>query len=338
MKPEEEGRSDSLRIKASWSADCSLPGQRVRSLEQRHTGQECAASRSERSSLGKPICRVGRDPRHEGSFDSCGDPGQHQQKGSGSSIRHSGAKNLGDTDGQEQRRIVGEVGVHRASEFAEGPSQQLNAGTHEPVRKRLWRSWASLGGHVADCEGFDSYYLRAMRALRSAVRGSGSSDSFSFHLASIFGAARASHDARFKKTCEGSWCGARSCVSIGSKCPVQGTFLWMASVADSMLCFGGNMVLAALNWMHGGQPSRGNMVLTAAHKRVHSRVECALRDMVMTDDPILTKGGLDSFLRQTQHYRGGGAVLALGVRGGVPDRAADVPLADHLEGRFPDMA
>lgn len=31
-------------------------------------------------------------------------------------------------------------------------------------------------------------------------------------------------------------------------------------------------------------------------------------------------------------------VLALGVRGGVPDKAADVPLADHLEHLFPEMS
>ena len=58
----------------------------------------------------------------------------------------------------------------------------------------------------------------------------------------------------------------------------------------------------------------------------------------MTSEPTLTRGGLDQFLRQTQLYSGCGAVLPLGVRGGVPDHAADVPLADHLESLDPTMA
>ena len=31
-------------------------------------------------------------------------------------------------------------------------------------------------------------------------------------------------------------------------------------------------------------------------------------------------------------------VLALGVKGGVPDKAADVPLHEHLKATFPEMA
>ena len=48
--------------------------------------------------------------------------------------------------------------------------------------------------------------------------------------------------------------------------------------------------------------------------------------------------GLDHYMRQTQLYTGSGVVLALGVKGGVPDKAADVPLGQHLQELFPEMA
>ena len=59
---------------------------------------------------------------------------------------------------------------------------------------------------------------------------------------------------------------------------------------------------------------------------------------VLTDEPILTPKGVDEFCRQTQSYTGSSVVLALGVRGGVPDVAADVPLAAHLQEHFPWLA
>lgn len=97
-------------------------------------------------------------------------------------------------------------------------------------------------------------------------------------------------------------------------------------------------MVAALNWLHGGQQAFTTMVPTAAHGRVHSRLEGALRALVMNDEPTLGPERLDSFLRQTQHYTGTGVVLALGARGGVPDKAADVALADELAPHFPDLA
>lgn len=111
-----------------------------------------------------------------------------------------------------------------------------------------------------------------------------------------------------------------------------------ASWDDRASFWGGNVMVAALNWLHGGQQAFTTMVPTAAHGRVHSRLEGALRALVMNDEPTLGPERLDSFLRQTQHYTGTGVVLALGARGGVPDKAADVALADELAPHFPDLA
>ncbi|CAE7256040.1 unnamed protein product, partial [Symbiodinium sp. CCMP2456] len=81
---------------------------------------------------------------------------------------------------------------------------------------------------------------------------------------------------------------------------------------------GANLVVAALNSLFGGQ--------------------FEAEAMVLTDEPTLSGVGLDSFLKQSEHYSGGGVVLALGVRGGVPQKAADVCLHEHLKDSFPEMA
>lgn len=107
-------------------------------------------------------------------------------------------------------------------------------------------------------------------------------------------------------------------------------------VGEECVFYGGNLMLGILNWLHGG-PTEFNSILSAAHKRVRTRMVSALRALVMTDESILSSDELDSFLRQSQLYSGGGVVLALGVRGGVPDKAADVDLAGHLDSHFPAM-
>ena len=52
--------------------------------------------------------------------------------------------------------------------------------------------------------------------------------------------------------------------------------------------------------------------------------------MVVADEPRL---------KQSEHYSGSRVVLAPGVRGDVPaTAAADVPLEQHLQNTFPEMA
>ena len=101
-----------------------------------------------------------------------------------------------------------------------------------------------------------------------------------------------------------------------------------------------NLVIAALNWLHGesGRSLRDVTILSAAHRRAHARIVRNLRESVMTDDHILSRGGLNTFLREAELYKGCGVVLPLGMRGGVPDKAADVPLADHFEHFDPQVA
>ena len=111
-----------------------------------------------------------------------------------------------------------------------------------------------------------------------------------------------------------------------------------ATADDACWYYGGNLVVAALNWLHGEWLVPSDGVLTAAHGRVHSRIGDGLGALVMTDEPSLGPVGLDRFTRHSQLYSGGGVVLALGVRGGVPPTAGNVPLAEHLEHHFPQMS
>lgn len=113
---------------------------------------------------------------------------------------------------------------------------------------------------------------------------------------------------------------------------VNGRILRYGEVVDEvsqMLLYAGNLVIAALDWMHGGWLGAQREVrrLSAIHRRIRARIVCVLQGMVLTDEPTLSRGGLDQFWRQSQLYDGSGAVLALGERGGVPDQAADVLLA-----------
>ena len=102
-------------------------------------------------------------------------------------------------------------------------------------------------------------------------------------------------------------------------------------------CGVGNLIIGVLNYLHGGLEDDISFP-SAAHQRVSSRMEETLRAHVLTDEPILSPMGVDAFLKQTQHYTGCGVVLALGVKGGVPQSAATVPLADHLRDLFPMMS
>ena len=196
-----------------------------------------------------------------------------------------------------------------------------------------------MGGARGSPEGFDSFFLRSVRALRICL------DQFGWTLhgdspQSVFaklGALRGKRE--FEKSFNGKAGWSPESVFPLPPMTVDGKLVSDADSRDmqtSLIFHGGNLILDVLNWMHGGRDTRD--VLSSAHRRVHSRVVDGLLAQVLTDEPTLTPQGVDQFLRQTQLYTGSGVVLALGTRGGVPDTAADVPLASHLEEHYPLLA
>eukprot|EP00435_Cladocopium_sp_Y103_P028744 s806_g7.t1 len=294
--------------------------------------------RSECGSMGKSVCWFDRTARHEGSAYAGGDSRQCEQERNLEGPGHFGPAHPRHSDGEGQGRKLGEVRVHRAPKLPEGLGKFQLAGANQSVRAKLWRSWAAMGGYRSAEEGFDAFYFRAMVALRNSLAGNGDQCTLGRAVQRLFSLSLASTcKSEFKRPMKGR---GLACDRVFPLAPMScdGRFLSPDGDGHRVLYFGGNMIIAALNWLHGGQDWHAPLALSAAHRRVHLRIRRALQDQVMTDDPILTKGGLDNFLKQTQHYQGGSAVLALGVKGGVPPKAADVPLADHLAGLFPEMS
>lgn len=203
--------------------------------------------------------------------------------------------------------------------------------------------WFKLGGFTSRQEGFNEFFSRMSRALTSVLDDAGGGD-LAQCVHSTYSVLRSPQCMREFKF-SGRPMKHHRRLSPSNVFPLppmsKGSKLlsWPSKGAldDECIFYGGNLVVAALNWMHGGW-STPPEVLTAAHQRVHARLASTLSAVVMTDEPILSPVGLDAFTRHTQLYSGCGVVLALGVRGGVPDKAADVKLADHLEPLFPELS
>ncbi|CAK9055594.1 Uncharacterized protein SCF082_LOCUS30033 [Durusdinium trenchii] len=207
----------------------------------------------------------------------------------------------------------------------------------------LRKAWYRRGGRFDSQMPFDDFYGVATKALMEALqRGHdelGFCDSLRVML-SRTGRGKCMHEFSKQQKDQGLGCGLSPAnVFPLPSLPVDFSF---AGVACSMraegLRAGSNLVLLALNWLHGGRVDLVSNIVTAAHRRIFSQVEYALKALVLTDEPTMGPNGLDHFLRQTRLYTGSGVVLALGVKGGVPEKAADVPLADHLQEHFPEMA
>lgn len=200
-----------------------------------------------------------------------------------------------------------------------------------------------MGGFSLQSEGFDAFFFRAMRALEV---GFGSSPG----KAGLCGQFKQLMEWMQSSAMHGQFVSSSEKAGVGMSpshvfplAPMSrgGVLLksWQVKSDLDKLCWaGGNMVVACFNWMHGGQEQGVLPVVSAAQRRVHSRIERALEAIVMTDEPILSKCGLEQFLRHTEFYTGEGVTLALGMRGGVPDHAADVDLSDHLRQHFPVMS
>eukprot|EP00438_Fugacium_kawagutii_P022366 Skav205216 [mRNA] locus=scaffold400:107012:120315:- [translate_table: standard] len=197
------------------------------------------------------------------------------------------------------------------------------------------------GGHAHG--GFNSFLLRALAALRvgEGLREDGGFMSVVEEHFSWLGD-EACMD-RLDSPLKGGRGAAPDQVYPLPPLSVDGKILRLSACAssdDRLLWHSGNLVIAVLNWLHGEskRSTRDVGILSAAHRRVHARIVRTLRESVMTDDPILSRGGLNTFLKEAELYKGSGVVLPLGMRGGVPDHAADVPLAEHLEHFAPQVA
>lgn len=219
-----------------------------------------------------------------------------------------------------------------------------HAGVDQCLSEGFRRAWYSLGGHLLGACTFQRYYSVMTKALTICLnqRGdAGSLHSCMWLLQRTLKLPSLMREFKYSGGPKGRNQG-KSPSQVFPLPPLSRSGSLVTGVGDEAdvdnLCayYGGNMVVAALNWMHGERVERFD-ILSAAHGRVHSRIERILRAFVMTDMPILDHEVLVSYLRQTQCYTGAGVVLALGVKGGVPSKAADVTLAKHLGNMYPEM-
>ncbi|CAK8990539.1 unnamed protein product, partial [Durusdinium trenchii] len=204
-------------------------------------------------------------------------------------------------------------------------------------------AWFRRGGRLGSQMPFDVYYLQMAGALSDALKGGCDPLGFCDLFRSMLwnkGRSKCMNEFNKLQPSDGRVKGF-SPSNVFPLPPLPAGYTLKGSVGGDRgeaIRRGGDLVLLALNWLHGGRGDLIPNIVTAAHQRVFSRVEETLKALVMTDEPTMGPQGLDHFMRQSQLYTGSGVVLALGVKGGVPDKAADVDLAGHLEEHFPWMA
>ncbi|CAK8990988.1 unnamed protein product, partial [Durusdinium trenchii] len=204
-------------------------------------------------------------------------------------------------------------------------------------------AWFRRGGRLGSQMPFDVYYLQMAGALSDALKGGCDPLGFCDLFRSMLwnkGRSKCMNEFNKLQPSDGRVKGF-SPSNVFPLPPLPAGYTLKGSVGGDRgeaIRSGGDLVLLALNWLHGGRGDLIPNIVTAAHQRVFSRVEETLKALVMTDEPTMGPQGLDHFMRQSQLYTGSGVVLALGVKGGVPDKAADVDLAGHLEEHFPWMA
>ena len=340
---EETRGSHSLCHQAPRCPDRPFPSWSVRSAVKGNNEQVFPVAGGVGDGVGPSVYWVDGDPGHQRGVDAGGDFGLRESSGDRTGLGHSLPADSGHPSCEDEGRLLGKGGGDRADKHAEEPGQQRHAGPDKRLM-RLWRqAWsrsASVGGAL---EGFGAFYSRVVVSLGKALGSTECFCSFSWHLMRIkqilYGGSGS-----FKHATPGGGMG-RSPAHVFPLPPFSmgGAFVDERREGLEPSCpgfaRGANLVVAALNFLHGGQGATGEQTfLSAAHRRVHARIASALEAMVVTDEPLLSGEGLDNYLKQSEHYSGGGVVLALGLRGGVPEKAADVPLHQHLKATFPEMA
>ena len=339
LEVEEERGSGGICFEASRCADGPLPGRGVRQAVKGHVEQVKPAQGGLGGGLGTPVHRAHGDPRLEGGAHVGGDLGLCESPGDREGHGHLVPKDSCYPGGEDERGQLGESGGHRVGQHPEEPGQHVHAGPDQLLNKLLRRALGpsrsdDVGAHC----GFGVFYSEAVAGLAKALGRGYRSCSLGVHVRRL---RQVLHE--FKRDR-----GISVRHSPGHVFPLPPFSLGGAVVTDGSahspevctgLVEGANLVIAVLNDLHRGQDGGGAQpLLSAAHRRVHARIACALEAMVLTDEPLLSSEGLDNYLKQSEHYSGSGVVLALGVKGGVPTKAADVPLEQHLQSTFPEMA
>ena len=340
---EEERGLDSLRHEASGGVDGPLLGGSVCAPVERNPQSIISTAGGFSRSLGSSVHRANGDTGHQGGTHAGRDLGLGESSRDRASSGHPVPADSCNTGCEDEGWQLGEGRGHRADQHSEIPGKHRDAGPDKCLIRRFRQAWRLHDSDKSASAGFGRFFSVAAASLMSALGRKHSPCPLGFQ---IFRMRRLLHEFSLKDVCSRG--GGRLGHSPAHVFPLppfskNGAVVTKPGNSAPAVCpglvDGANVVMAALNMMHGGPIDTGlRTVLTAAHRRVHAQIACALEAMVLTDEPILSSEGLDGFLKQSEHYSGSGVVLPLGERGGVPDKAADVELWRHLRGAFPEMA
>ena len=197
-----------------------------------------------------------------------------------------------------QAAKLGESRGHRVGEHPEVPGQQWYAGFDERLIRRFRQAMSLRGAVGQDPMGFGACFSAVVGSLAYALQGGiGLDCSLGQEVHRVHRLLR-----ELNKTSVSPLRGGRSGHSPAHVFPLPPISSGTSRSADRDLSVcpglleGANLVVAALNSLFGGQfEAEVRSPPTAAHRRVHARIVCALEAMVLTDEPTLSGVGWTVF-------------------------------------------
>ena len=99
------------------------------------------------------------------------------------------------------------------------------------------------------------------------------------------------------------------------------------------ICSHVNVCIVALNWLFAGKEGGSMTKPSAVQQRIHSVIFGAVDGFLRSGSSASGEAGISTFLRESQHayWTAGGHCLPLGLKAGVPDKAAVVDLHNVLQ-------
>lgn len=101
-----------------------------------------------------------------------------------------------------------------------------------------------------------------------------------------------------------------------------------------------NCMVTCLNLLYysGAPRQAAARPISRAHSRVHACLHSSMATFLTSSGAVATEVEIKQYLQRDVSYSEGGVALELGLRGGVPDVAGDVPLSHILERDDPEYA
>ena len=251
-------KGDLVAFAAKHPGALTARGGGIRQVVQGYDDKDIPTSRGVSSGLGSSVHRFERDPRPEGGSHAGGDPGFGKPQGDRKGDGHTLPTYVGDPGGEDEGRQLGESRSHRAGEHAEVLGQQRDAGPDQCLSRRFRRAMGQPGGGSLCFQGgFGQFYSKVVAGLARALGGAHRSCPLGAQvnrLRNVLGEFRRSQGKGLKH-------------SPGHVFPLPPLSVGGVVVVDEKtqssepctgLVQGANLVIAILNFLHGGHEAVGH--------------------------------------------------------------------------------